>query len=329
MPILKIREKSFGEFTSIILEDDTVRISVLPELGSKVNSLRSKLTGREFLYAPETPAGYYRSRYGDPFLEKEATGFDEAFPTVMNAFYPDGVWKGTELPEQGELWSAPWSYQVESDAVRLNAGGVRLPYAMEKRITLPGNGSVNFSYELTNYSSHEMKYIWAGHVLLRISSGSVIKLPSEVSQLRLFWSHEERLGKLGAMHSWPEATDARGRKVNLAVFGDRSLNYADKLFTPKLASGFCGLYHPESHESILFEFPVSAVPYVGIWINQGGWPHPGGEYHLGLEPSNANSDRLDLATLGSPDEYGTIGPKSKLRWSMTLRIARGEAAMPA
>lgn len=62
---------------------------------------------------------------------------------------------------------------------------------------------------------------------------------------------------------------------------DRNPMFLDKLYTPRLSKGYCGLYHPSTNESIVFKFDVESVPYIGLWICRGGvGPAPKSHTHL-------------------------------------------------
>ena len=68
-------------------------------------------------------------------------------------------------------------------------------------------------------------------------------------------------------------------------------------------------------------FPVEQVPYVGLSINQGGWPvdRPA-YYNLGLEPCNGYPDRLGLAV--ATGDCAVAAPGERVEWSLELRFGR-------
>src|SRR5438128_9495905 len=109
----------------MILENDELRVEVLPERGAMVASLVERATGREWLDQP--PTGPERSaRLGDVYGGAEACGWDECFPTVNPVAYPEPPWQGAPLADHGELWSRPWSWERTDDTVVTRIEGARL-----------------------------------------------------------------------------------------------------------------------------------------------------------------------------------------------------------
>src|SRR4051812_16779214 len=89
------------------LEDAQCSLIVLPDLGGKIVSIRSKSTGVEFLWQDPTRP-YRRPIYADEFGNYDASGFDECFPTIAPAPYPEAPWASIAIPDHGELWCTPW-----------------------------------------------------------------------------------------------------------------------------------------------------------------------------------------------------------------------------
>jgi len=62
-----IKSIKIGALEGVLLEDDTLRLLILPQLGGKVISLIYKPTGREFLSQVPHP-DYQLPRWGEPFV---------------------------------------------------------------------------------------------------------------------------------------------------------------------------------------------------------------------------------------------------------------------
>jgi len=64
-------------------------------------------------------------------------------------------------------------------------------------------------------------------------------------------------------------------------------------------------------------FSPDDIPYVGLSINQGGWPVDGpGYFNLGLEPCNGFPDRLDIAH--PQGACRTAPPGGALFWEFSI-----------
>jgi hypothetical protein len=98
---------------------------------------------------------------------------------------------------------------------------------------------------------------------------------------------------------------------------------AEKLFTPRLWEGFCGVFLPRGNETIAFRFDPRLVPYLGIWICQGGWPSSRADKHftVALEPCNGRPDSLETAI--RRNECAVLSPSGMMQWWMEIEINRG------
>ena len=89
---------------AISIENDALRVDVLPGYGARVSSLVDKASGRDWIF----PGGQ-SSNTGEAavYSRDEAVGWDECFPTV-GAFEAGATpWK-RRLRDHGDLWGRPW-----------------------------------------------------------------------------------------------------------------------------------------------------------------------------------------------------------------------------
>ena len=308
---------SVGGFQRFTLQNECVSVSVLPELGGKMTSLKHLDSGHEFLLQPIERA-YRRAAYGARFEDYDTSGFDECFPSVSACEYPGAA---DVVPDHGELWSVPWQAELCGETLLLTVSGRRFPYAFRKRVRLEAS-KVVLNYEVESTSSEPFNFLWSAHPLLAVAPGCRIFLPEQVHEMLVHWSHEERLGAFGDTCSWPIARNRSGNAINLAELKSAQEKTADKLFTPRLADGFCAVYYPESDDSLVFHFDTGAVPYVGVWICQGGWPYPDrGHFTMALEPCSGRPD--SLAEAATRQECQVLPARGKKSWELTIEIQKG------
>ena len=152
-----------------VLGNEDVELAVVPELGARFISLKDMRTGRDWMWHPPGGLKLFRNRAGDDFSQSPMAGMDECLPTIAAC-----SWQGRELPDHGEVWSAPW--QVDSGAwesgilkttVRLKI----LPLEFERAVELNEN-EVQISYRLSNHSAEEKHFLWAAHPLLRYQAAA-------------------------------------------------------------------------------------------------------------------------------------------------------------
>jgi hypothetical protein len=224
---------------------------------------------------------------------------------------------GVELPDHGELWSTPWACERQPDALALSVECRTVPCRFEKRVRLEGS-SVVIDYRLHSRAREPLDYLWSSHPLLRVESGARIHLPRQVRELYVNGSKDDRLGPPGASVSWPRAGD-----FDLSLIGPPTLGFADKLFTGRLASGWCGLSLPGDDAGLTFRFDPAAVPYVGLWICQGGWPAHREPKHftVALEPCSGRPDALDVAI--ARGEASRIAPGETRTWTLEIALHSG------
>lgn len=310
---------TLGDLERVTLNNGRIQIAVLPQIGGKLASLRRVASGREFLLQP--PEHPYRpGSYGARFEDYDTSGFDEALPTIAPCEYPEGRFIGTALPDHGELWSIPWQYQTRHGELWLQAAGRRLPYVLRKRVRLE-NETVVIAYHLESVSEEPFHYLWSAHPLLNVESGCRIALPSDVSRLLINSSHRGRLGSPGDECGWP-VHGTNGKRIDISTVSSRTDCTADKLFTGRLAEGWCAVHYPTSDECIRFQFDAKVVPYLGLWICQGGWPNDrAGHFTVALEPCTSGFDSLAEAIRSG--ECETLEPHSRKRWELRIEATRG------
>jgi hypothetical protein len=300
------------QVAAVALSDGDLSVSLVPELGGKIASVLWR--GRELLARnPLRPA-----TYDCPYADFDASGFDECLPSIGACVYPEGPWQGMNVPDHGEVWSIPWSYAVDGTRVHLSVHGVRFPYAFEKTIVLRPPNAIRLDYAFTNLSSFPFKFLWSAHPLLAPRPGMRIHLPAE-TQVRVDWSKDGRLGDLLAEHPWPLSRNRQGQAVDLGLIGNRECGHVDKLYTTRLSEGWCAVHDPADGFYAAMIFPVERVPYVGLSINQGGWPldRPA-HFNLGLEPCNGYPDCLDVAIASG--EFAVAAPGDRLEWHLELHV---------
>ena len=281
-------------------------------------SLVYKPTAREAMWRnPDRP--FRQPDYGDAFEDYDISGFDECFPNIAEGIYPEYPWKGTGLVDHGELWCTPWDWEFDDGRLHLWTHGTRFPYRFDKWLSGSGQ-SVRLDYQLTSVARHPFKFLWSAHPLFAACPGMRVLLPEGI-RVRVDWSKDLRLGPLCTEHSWPITHDAHGQEVDLSTIRSGEMGFADKLYTTRLSEGRCALFDPETQDFVAFTFSPDEVPYVGIWINQGGWPLQGKTcFNVALEPCVGYPDRLDIAVLRH--EVCSVSAKGTRKWHLNLRAGR-------
>lgn len=282
---LEVRqEQGFEVYT---LNNGEIEISVVPELGAKIISLKNVRTGREWLWHPPEGLKLFRNRSGDDFSKSPLVGIDECLPTIAPC-----RWQGRELPDHGELWNAPWnidSAALENGILKTQVRLLISPFELERTIELH-EGEIQIGYRLNNYSDVQEHFVWALHPLLRLEAGDQLELPAST---RALLNGE----------TWADAIVSAVPDKNSA-----------KAFAMPVSEGFAAIKNSKTGDSLGFEWDPAENNTLGLWLTRGGWH---GHHHFALEPMNADNDSLLLAT--EKKHCGVIAGHSSANWQLRIR----------
>ena len=311
-------EEPYEGFAAVRIETAAWRAIVLPTLGAKVISLVAQATGEEWLWR-EPGRSLRAATYGAAFSDYDISGWDECFPGIGAGPYPEASWTAN-IPDHGELWTRPWSYEVASDGLRTFIDGVHFPYSFERRISATAEGALVLTYTVKNHHAAPMYYVWAAHPLFRVSPGMALVLPEGTSVVVDFSKHG-RLGGLLARHVWPTTSDTHGNSVDLSTIVGPTHDTADKLYAVDMRAGWSALHDTTSGDYLALTFDIAQIPYLGIWINQGGWPLDAPpSFNVALEPCSGYPDQLDIAR--ERGATGVLPSLGTVTWSFTLHCGR-------
>lgn len=279
------------------LEADTgaLAVSIVPELGGKLGSLRDGRSGREWLWRHPRLA-YRRVPHGAVYTAVADTGgWDECFPSVSACAYPSPPWQGAAVQDHGELWGQTAALAIEQADGGVSIGarwhGIALPYTFERTIRLAaGSARMRLEYAVANTGDAPLRWIWSAHPLLAIEPGMRLLLPAAAR------FHGVRFTPGGVLHerglSFPLSVPGRAGVVDLAALPERDAGAAIKLWSEPLAEGWAAL---RAHDGELrMRWDAALLPQVAVWLNLGAFGLDGGApyYNLGLEPCIGAQDSL-------------------------------------
>lgn len=315
--VIKSLKKPVHE--EVILENDCLKVSIVPRLGGKITGILQKETGTQFLLQPGIPVENLSDpQYDEPFLPPHAFGFDECFPTVLPASDEEGV----SFPDHGECWSQAWDYEVVHGKVNMRCEGRKAEYTFHKEVGLSGD-HLEIHYRVENHQSRDLSYVWSSHPLLEVEAEDEILLPSDVKELKVYYC-SDGLMEEGSYQPWPVMNDTKGAYDTVWA---KSEGYAAKLFADNLKTGKAGFYRHRTDETLLYEFDPTEIPALGMWLCYGAWPDHSKEkdYTIALEPTTCSMDALSEA-LEAGQEMKVAAGSSK-SWSMKISAINGKASL--
>jgi len=278
---------TYRGFPAIVLENDRIRMTVLPTHGAKVVEFVSKAADRDLLYH------HPRFDVGPPVFGANADdwwtgGIDEIAPTG----HPANV-GGEQLPFLGEFWSQAWTARLVEDgptlvAVDLSCAGIISPLRLDRRMELrAGESFVRSTHRMTNLGYEPFAFMWGIHPGLAVRPGARIQVPGAVGT---FHEGHPNLGiAQGTRFAWPHLPAANG-PIDLSVARAPDPPSWELAFVDELTAGWLAVTDPTSRSGFAMSFDPKIFPVAWLWGVYGGWR---GLYTVALEAWTAHPPRLD------------------------------------
>lgn len=297
-------------FAVVGLRTAGAELAMVPALGGRVVSLRSRRTGRDWCWHRAGATWLWRSAPGDDFGGSPQAGIDECVPSVAAC-----EWRGRRVPDHGEVWFQEWRLdEAELAAGRLTAE-VTLPVTplkFRRAISATAHG-FRFDYALTNVGARAEEYVWCVHPLFTIADADRLELPAEVHTLRVNGGIGTQPIAQGDLWSFPEPQPGF-RLDRLETPG--MPRGCIKGFAGPLREGFAALANDRTGDRLELRWDAAAAPLLGLWLNRGH----AGFHHVALEPTNGAPDSLAQA-VNDWKQFGVIPPGATATWWLEWRVS--------
>jgi hypothetical protein len=303
---------------ALVLENRSLRVTVLPELGGKIWSIVSKPHDREMLWhnprvLPRT--AHYGAMYDNWFCG----GWDDIFPND----FPVEI-DGELYPDHGEVWSLPATWRVEhqsaeSVSISLEHRGIALPTRFRKVLTLRNDDpSLHLRYEIGNEGSEPLDVHWKSHPSLPLAPGARLHLP--ISRV----IDEPGFGEVyrDREFAWPTATRADGSPLDLSALPDPGSGGAWFFYGVDLTAGYAAISYPDQQVSFGLSFDRAVLSSVWVFGSFGGWR---GLNTVILEPCTGYLADLEAAIANR--SVLTIGPGETVATSLAATVLDGVEAL--
>ena len=306
---------------SIKLQNESVRIEVVPELGCKIVSIQDIVHDHEWLWKdPKRPLK--PAKFGDLYQDFDISGFDECFPNIGISPYP--LDSTLTLPDHGDLWSIPWTVKTDGSSIIATVEGRSLPYIFSRTVELDGPRII-FKYQVRNENESDISFIWSAHPLFKVSGEMRILLNETPEMTKEFGfggrlgpdGLDGHLGKYQAYH-WPNALNENDEIVDLS-FVTLKKSVTDKVVLSSPLDGKLSLEDSNSGRSLNIRFSPAEIPYVGICFNLGAWPfndNPG--TWIAIEPTTGCTDKLDDSLARGVAD--SLAPGEVRSWSFEIEL---------
>lgn len=319
MPLHWTPTRDENEILSVVLENDLLRVTVLPELGGKIWSIVFKPLDREMLWHhPDLKPGPVSP--GAPYDDVFCGGWDELFPSDV-AVEIDGF----TLPDHGEWWSIPWAWRVDEGpgalTLTLEAGGFATSHQARRTITLrEGRATIELGTSVHNTGDRPIPYLWRHHPALPVEPGARIDLPAA----RVRADADLTVKIADGSFIWPHAVTESGGTVDFSVVPAADSGQVWMLYATELPAGWCAVSYPEEGIGIGLAFDAAIIDTITLFTTFGGWrdlatilPEPGVGY-----PADLTQARI-------AGRHGTLAPGKTVEYAVTAVVFEGHGPVGA
>jgi hypothetical protein len=188
-----------GDLWAVRLENDWLRVTVLPEVGAKIYDLVWKPSDRNFLWHNPRihPQSYAIEANFDNYW---CGGWDDAFPTCEECEHA-----GEHYPNLGELRSLRWNVEgteetTDGATAQLTAFGPISPVEVTKTVTLyHARPAVSVAWKVTNVGFLPIDFIWGTHPAVDPGQHALLRVPAKTGIVGL--ASNPALGTPGQQYS--------------------------------------------------------------------------------------------------------------------------------
>lgn len=316
---------------TVFLENDDLRVEVLPGKGGDVTEIRDKRTDVNVLL--KVPHEWRPPTAGQVGAPDPVAAFEDHYPGGWQSILPNGGGPssaGPALAQHGESTIIPWEATIREEtdrvAVEMHTALTRYPFELERTVSIhSGESRVNLREEATNTGEIPVEYSWLQHVALGepvVGPAARLDVPCDRVLTDPAHDHENSRFPPGIEFDWPVWEEG---DVNLQQFPEKDERVFDLVAFADLTEGAYSVTNPEIDLGVTVSFDESFYEYVWYWGAFGGHvdsPFFGRNYNVGLEPSTS------IPTIGGLDaaiENGTanvIEPGETVEAAVSLETGR-------
>jgi len=298
---------------TVILDNGQIRIVLLPREGGRVQSLYNLRSGIEFLMQARHARKQQRADVNARFQDGSCAGIEECIPSVASC---GPSTEGGAVPDHGDFWQLGWNIEDSATTthVALHAQGFSRPLLFRRAFDLR-ESSLTICYRLQNIGAQPLAFLYAAHPLLAVDAGDRILLPAQVKELQLDYSRGDRFTDTGKDIPWPicQGIDLSEVQPEAAC--------TSELLRSRMSEGWCGVYRAQHQEGIVVRFNTQELPFLALWICNGGWPDDGpAPYQYAVAPEPMFCPYSSLAEAQKADAAPVLLPSEERCWTIDFEI---------
>lgn len=270
--------------------------------------------------------------------ELDVGGWDDIWLSVAPAEI-DSPERRIRVPDHGDLVGRAVDTNIDQNyrgergqmALTTQLDGVAARYQFTRSLVMaPDNASLRIDYSVT--ADEPLPWFWSAHPLFAIVPS--LQIDTAGNSVAVAQSDGDVTGSFpqgrvesstvgGAKFHWPLLDN-----ITLDSFSADAKGIAAKVFIPATGEVILrrlGDQHSASSKeatgSFIMRWDKKQLPWLGLWVNDGGWsglpvPH---YRNLGIEPTNCPYDSVASAEMAG--ELTWLKAGESRRWSITIAFA--------
>ena len=279
----RVNEFAHLGYAALSLENEKVKIVLLPDKGSDVIEFCYKPLDLDFMWASQpglqrSGAVQTPSAPGNAFLDCYPGGWQEILPN----FGDRCEYKGVKLDMHDEISMLQWSYSIVEDdpqcvAVMLEVRCNRTPFRVRKTLTLRSGCTLEIDEQVQNESNEAMDCTWGHHPAIGApaldENCRVLVPPCRVKTQEEYVSPNSRLEKEQDCE-WPMVRGRSGEAIDLSRIPAQAAHSHDMAYLYGLEQGWYLLFN--ERRKVGFSMSLGCKPLqipvvlAGIW--RLAWP---------------------------------------------------------
>jgi tetratricopeptide (TPR) repeat protein len=267
---------------TLTLENEHLRVTVLPDLGGRLWRCIDKANGRSMFYANPT-LKFANVAYRGAWA---TFGIEFNFPVSHN-------W----------VTSSPVDYALTTGAdgsAAIVVGNIDLVYGMQWRVELrleQGRAALEQSTTLYNRTDLRHRFYWWTNAAVEAWDDSKLLYPMALTASHGFTE----------VNTWPIAMDG----VDLSRPGNH-LKGPVSLFSHGSRESFMGVYHPRTRAGVAHYAEVSELPARKVW--SWGADADGRDWRKALSDNDSAEVEIQAGLFRNQETYGFLEPQETVRF---------------
>ena len=309
----------FKGLNSIVLENESIKAEWLPDYGSKLASLKTKLlhlsdADNEILYQYKKNL-LVTPNYADDFTQYDLSGFDECFPTIEECPSPIHLDETVRVPDHGEVWSQPWTIETHTNhSITFSIISKIFGYKLSKTVSLNQN-NIDSTYTVTLLETTDtMPFIWTPHALFKVYPDVKFIIPENLNKVISVSDNGGRLGNFGSLHTYPSTHTDKHGLVHLNKMEPSSSRNFEKYYFTSMLKANDNFGFTDKYRKVMLSVDADKVPYLGIWKNQNGFNN---DYNFALEPCTGIYD--NVAKAYAQNTCAVISKGETYSWNFSIK----------